>query len=90
MYVRVTRSIFNTPRRGEKDNLTIFLLFCDLELLNNIAEEIELMVFNKEKEFIEAFLVSIAHEFEHFKEMHIQNILLFILREEFDLDNYLA
>jgi hypothetical protein len=56
-YVKTMRGFFNNKFLGKKKNLTYFLIQLDQELLNNIADEMNLQIFNTEKQFLDNFLV---------------------------------
>lgn len=51
-------------RKKSKSNVTIFLIYCDQQLLNHIASILELEVYNREKKFLEAFIVEYKENFE--------------------------
>jgi hypothetical protein len=47
-----------------KNNVTIFLIHCDQKLLNHIANKLELQVYNREKKFLEAFIIEYDRQFD--------------------------
>ena len=52
------KGFFNKDKYlGKKGNLTYFLLQLDQKLLNHIADEMNLQIFNSSKQFLDNFLV---------------------------------
>jgi len=52
------KGFFNKDEfQGKKGNLTYFLLQLDQNLLNHIADEMNLQIFNTKKQFLDNFLV---------------------------------
>ena len=85
-YIKALNSYKN--REKSSKNLTIFLIQCDQMLLNNVANELELQVYNRKKKFLDTFLADQAHNYEQFMPIELQTIILFLLNEEFDVDQY--
>ncbi len=53
---------------AKEDNKTYFLIYVDDDALNYWADELKLIVFNKEKQFLEQFLVEEKDDFEWFSQ----------------------
>ena len=77
----------NSPTK--KENRVIFLIKADPTLASNVAGLLGLMVYNRKWKFLEKFDPERAEEFERFNDIKNQTILLHLLRQEFDVEEYL-
>ncbi len=74
--------------RKKRINKTILLISCDTHLLDSIADRDEIEVYNKSKLFLDTFIKDVKDQFEDFKPIHVQSILMKLLLEEFVIDTY--
>jgi len=74
--------------RHQRIRKTIFLLYCTEELLDRIADRDEMVIYNKNKMFLESFIKETKQEFEDFKPKDVQKILLSLINEEFNIETY--
>lgn len=54
--------------------------------MNEIADEEKMMIFNLREGFICRFLNSMASVYENFHHRHVQEIILKLMNDEFDLE----
>jgi hypothetical protein len=82
--------IFNKINEKEHspDNVTYFLIKIDDDLLNIIADRLNLQVYNKKRKILESFVLEQANEYELFNSIHIQEIILHLISLEFDIDYF--
>lgn len=73
-----------------KNQQVMFLIRADKDLLDHTAEKMGLVIYNQKYKFLEAYERSRGEEFERFRGVHVQQIILFLLELEFDIDSFKA
>lgn len=74
----------NNPK--SKDKYLFYLLRLDDNLLNYLAEKLEIRVYNSKFRFLEKFDKNRYDEYERFRGVVIQKMINYLLRSEFNLE----
>ena len=73
--------------RGRNYYKHCFLLGIQENSLDQLADFLNLKVYNRKKETAEFFMSGKANEYENFRMSHLQKMLLFLVNKEFDLED---
>ena len=68
--------------------LHCFLVGIEEQYMPEIADYMNLMIFNKKKGFPEPFMLSKKNDFENFRDSHKQKMVLHLLKHELDLEDF--
>ena len=66
-----------------------FLIYVEDELLDIIADYLNLSIYNAKKDYVTLFSVNSSNQFTKFRDYHVHTIVKFLLNTEFHLDYYI-
>jgi anoctamin-10 len=75
------------PKDG---NLIYYLLKVSHKLMNVIAEEEKMMIFNLREGIICRFIHSLSNQYESFHHRQIQEIIMRLMNDEFDVEQFVS
>ena len=65
-----------------------FLVGLNQEVMPEIANYMNLLIYNKKKGFPENFVIDKKNDFENFRDSHKQKMVLYLLKHEIDLEDF--
>jgi hypothetical protein len=80
--------LLNHEAKNRDYFLHCFLIGIEEQYMPEIADYMNLLIFNKKKGFPETFMLSKKKDFENFRDCHKQKMVLHLLKHELDLEDF--
>lgn len=79
------------PAQNQVENYFRFFFLVNIkpELLDNMADYLNMEIYNVKRGYTVSFFKDSANEYIKFRDYHIHSIMLYLLNKEFNLDHYI-